>query len=222
MKTKEYHISLSSSATIDPFDFADTLDMGYLVVPEGYRGIGVGSFKGCHNLIGVVLPQSLQTLSDHAFAGCVSLTDIQLPAGLRGIGRHAFDDCISLAHVCIDEGVSYIEGDAFANCAALERIIIPASVTRIGAGAFRYCRRLTDVTISNPQCEIGEDAFAGTPYAGGYGEYSVREPLIMERDEYSQDEWHTLCRLCGLSHISQRIWVSVTAVKYFLDKAEEA
>lgn len=73
---------------------------GNLVIPEGYRFIGYGSFEDGVNIKSVKLPESLQVIDANAFHG-TSITSIVLPENVDDVRTDAFTNCPNLVSVVI-------------------------------------------------------------------------------------------------------------------------
>ena len=69
---------------------------GEYAVPATVTTIAPDAFKGCVEVVSVVLPEGLTQISDRAFSGATSLTFINLPASLTTLGASAFNGASSL------------------------------------------------------------------------------------------------------------------------------
>ena len=69
-------------------------------IPGSVHVIERDAFRGCAELVRVVLSEGLEKLGPHCFAGC-TLRKVKLPASVREICEGAFDCCGSLVRVTI-------------------------------------------------------------------------------------------------------------------------
>ena len=138
--------------------------IGSITVPSSLggcpvTGIGVGAFRGCGGLTGVVIPNSVTSIGESAFCGCSGLTNVTLPDSIISIGWFSFADCGGLTGVTIGNGVTSIGEFAFSGCGKLVNVTIPNNVTSIERFVFSWCTNLTSVSIGRGMTNIGEGAF---------------------------------------------------------------
>ena len=105
----------------------------------------------------MTIPSSLggkpvTSLGASAFKGCDELVNVVIPNSLTNIGSSAFNDCSNLVSVVVPDGVTRIGGSAFSGCSGLANVTIPTSVTNIGSSAFKDCDHVTSVTIPQYVC----------------------------------------------------------------------
>ena len=61
----------------------------------------------------------------------------------------------------------------------------------------------------------------GNPLGEGYHKEAVVEPLILEPEDWSRQEWSTLCKLCGLpAYRAERIVLHVGEMESYIGKGE--
>lgn len=70
-----------------------------IVVKEGTKSIGSGTFRGCYGLKRISLPSSLEIIGESAFQNCYGLTSITIPSSVYSIGSNAFSGCYRLVEV---------------------------------------------------------------------------------------------------------------------------
>ena len=116
------------------------------------------TFKGCTNLISIVLSDS--NIGESEFAGCTGLTFIYISENVTQINDSAFAGCTELASVSIPSSVTDIEQNAFENCTKLKSISIPEKVTSIDLMIFKGCTALESVSIPEGVKNIWDEAFA--------------------------------------------------------------
>ena len=117
---------------------------GDIVVPEGTKKIGDGTFYNCSGLTSVTISDGVTSIGDWAFSKCSGLTSIVIPDSVTSIGSSAFYRCSGLTGIVIPDSVTSIGSCAFEH-SGLTSITIPGSMTSIGEEAFRDCENLVDV-----------------------------------------------------------------------------
>lgn len=142
---------------------AQTVHIGDIVIPEGYKKIGFEAFYG-HNLQTLDLPSTLEEVEAGAFRhnpGMSRLTDVTMQPlqGECSFGEAAFGENQMLKHVTLSEGVTNIADQMFNQCLLLESIRIPTTCKTIGRRAFYECYDLHVITIPEGVEEIYQEAF---------------------------------------------------------------
>ena len=104
-----------------------------LTTPNGDAVVGIraNAFKGCDQIVNVILQSNIQSIGDNAFDGCVALQSITMAEGLATIGNSAFTGCTQLGSVDIPDSVKEIGEQAFFGCAL-------TSIT-VGENNENYC-----------------------------------------------------------------------------------
>jgi|GEM_PF-3191799 len=87
-----------------------------VIIENGIREIGIGSFEYCTHLKSVLIPSSVTIIGEIAFWHCNKLEEIILPNKLYEIKEAAFMDCTNIIKIVIPESVKRISNDAFKNC----------------------------------------------------------------------------------------------------------
>lgn len=106
-------------------------------------------FRGCENLLSVLLPNTITVLGDGCFYSCKALNNITLPQKLERIGDYCFTWCTSLTSISLPSTLTRIGESTFQGCTALESIDLPEAVT-VGIGCFGDCDSLKTLPrISN-------------------------------------------------------------------------
>lgn len=129
-----------------------------VIVPEGVKALGPSCFEDCTALEEVVLPKSLQTIDDSCFAGCTSLKHIKLPMNLSIIGESAFSET-SLKEIIIPTNVKVLNRFSFYGCHELKSVKMGLNVTKIKSLCFADCDSLVDIKLSPSLTEIGLSCF---------------------------------------------------------------
>lgn len=96
-------ISASLSSSSLPSGLEVTLDMSGLNIAAAEVSSKVGlpsnSFKGCTNLVFVILPDNLEDIEGSAFENCSALNSIVIPATVTRIEMSAFEKCSGLTTI---------------------------------------------------------------------------------------------------------------------------
>jgi len=127
------------------FRLCDSLVSVYL--PDGIESIGSDCFSDTKRLSVIELPQTITTIGDNAFLACASLKTINLPQNLKIIGERTFEGCWNLRTVVIPNGVEEIQNSAFKECRSLSNIELPSTIKQIGKYAFDGCKSLKTIII---------------------------------------------------------------------------
>ena len=96
-------------------------------IPQDVTKISAHAFRGCHELVKVVIPDSKTSNEEITCTGCTC------------IGNSAFAECESLESIAIPDSVTSIQHNAFTGCSSLKSINIPDSVTSIQQNTFTGC-----------------------------------------------------------------------------------
>lgn len=149
LKTIEHHA----------FEYCEglkTIDWGSVEILEK------AAFKGCDNLVDLILPNSVLSIGEMCFWECSALRSAMLGSSIEYIGPDAFLDCHQLETVNIPESVTEIGYEAFRGCWNLTTMEIPNSVTKMGYSVFRYCTSLKEVKLGESLPEIPSWTFEQT------------------------------------------------------------
>ena len=153
-----------------------------VVVPQGVKSLGEGTFRLCDSLVSVYLPdgvesigpdcfvfdqklstielpQTIMSIGDNAFLSCVSLRTMNLPTNLQIIGERAFEGCYNLRTIVIPNGVENIQNSAFKDCRSLSNIQLPTTIKQIGEYAFDGCKSLKTIIIPEGVTTFNCNAF---------------------------------------------------------------
>lgn len=151
-------------ASDDGIRIADYSSVGatdsLLVVDEGVKSIGEGSFAGSA-FKRITLPSTLDTIGAYAFAHCRELEYIDLPLSVKYIGRNAFSGCTSLKAVNFSDGIIHIGDEAFQSTAISEvDLSACGSLAYLGSWAFTSCRSLKSAHLPSVSgLVLGEGIF---------------------------------------------------------------
>jgi hypothetical protein len=143
-----------------------------ITIPDSVSRIGVGAFRGCIGLSGIIsIPANVTYIGERAFEYCVGLTAINIDVGNSTYNSqdgvlYNYDKTVLHTYPAgkagvftIPDSVASIGVGAFIGCNKLSSVTIPDSVTTIGERAFEDCNRLTSVTIPNSVTSIGKQSF---------------------------------------------------------------
>ena len=100
-----------------------------ITFPEIYNGLPVttvvgSAFKGCKNLVKIVLPESITTIEGSAFKDCSALLSVEIPSSVQSIASDAFLNCTSLREITIPAQITNIFKLGLETCTALKKIIL--------------------------------------------------------------------------------------------------
>ena len=137
-----------------------------VTIPEGVIKVGRSAFMGCDKLSSINLPESLTTIEDDAFEGCFALKELNIPKSVTSIGKNAFGECHFNSLTVAEENLSYKN---VGNCVLTKDgqtllfandNIVPKGVTYIDEYAF-YGNGLEFIYIPQGVTSIGQQAFCG-------------------------------------------------------------
>lgn len=90
----------------------------------------------------IIIDEGITYIDRMAFRGCVNVVEVVIPPTVETIGAAAFMDCDMLKKVILPEGVKNIDAYAFANCYWMKEFRAPESLFQIGQYAFNGCLSL--------------------------------------------------------------------------------
>ena len=103
-----------------------------VVIPDGVRYIGGGTFEECRKkLKKVVMPDTVTYLGSGAFMECYNLEEVVLSNNIEVIGSYTFEMCYSLKELKLPEKLREFYGISLTGCASLKELIFPESVELI-------------------------------------------------------------------------------------------
>ncbi len=107
-----------------------------------------------------VMAEYSLSIAEYAFRGCDNLVEVMIPAYVNELGQGAFYECGSLKSVTFEIGLlNKIEKATFWMCSSLERVTIPGSIKVIGQAAFFTCTALESVILEEGVVELGTQVF---------------------------------------------------------------
>lgn len=130
-----------------------------LVIPNGIKIIGEGSFVCRENIKNIVLPDTVTCIEPRAFACCTAKT-INIPDSVAEIGRAAFEET-EITTIRVPEGIIELPDSVFEG-SKIRSVSLPSTLIRIGDRAFRKCDKLSSIILPSSLQEIGNSAFNGT------------------------------------------------------------
>lgn len=149
--------------------------MESVVLPEGLTKVGSGSFRQCSKLKQINLPNSIISIEDSAFYLCRELDSVTIPKNLEVMGAYAFQGCSGITgSITIPSGVKSIGLSAFAICEKLNNITLEDGIEIIGGGAFQSCKALTEFVIPESVTTIEKYAFA---YCSNLGSINIPDSV---------------------------------------------
>ncbi len=113
-----------------------------VVVPNSVTKIGNFAFRGCSNLIDIILLEGVTEIGFGSFMECIKLKNITFPKSLTTLDARAFQNCKNLTNIVLPENVMLIGCDVFMGCTSLTNITLPENILGIGYGTFVDCSKL--------------------------------------------------------------------------------
>ncbi len=136
-------------------------DITFVEIGNGITFIDDSAFRGCKNLVSVVLPDSITEIGYYAFKECISLREITIPESVTTIHYECFEDCTSLRSIIIPDSVTHLGDGAFRGCSALEEAALSENMTTVEDELFRNCSSLKKVIIPNGVISTNAYVFNG-------------------------------------------------------------
>ena len=145
---------------------------------------GTSAFKGCSNLVEIIIPEGITTINNHAFSNNFgSVRNLRIPSSVTTIGDYAFKDmgidslhipesvlsigiyafsgCNNLQSLSIPNTVNNLGNYSFSNCGSLGSLTLPSKMKTISEGAFTNCKSLISLQLPDSIISIGKHAFSG-------------------------------------------------------------
>ena len=120
------------------FEYHKSLEL--LTIPPSVTKFGRDAFRGCDNLIGVIITDLAAwcrlsfewddkrysnafdnplAVARNLYLNGLLVSDMEIPRGVRSVGKNAFRGCSSLTSVKVPDSVKAIGAGAFARCGSL-------------------------------------------------------------------------------------------------------
>ncbi len=149
--------------------FKDCNELTSIYVPKTVKSIGYDSFRGCSNVISMVVDDEntvfdsrndcnaiIGKSSKTLIAGCQTTV---IPNDVVKIGDHAFYGQTSLTSINVPSSVKSLGSGAFYDCHNLETVELQNGLTTIGSCSFQNCVNLVTVNIPCSVNKIEDYAF---------------------------------------------------------------
>ncbi len=158
-----------------------------VIIPSGITEIDSNAFRGCSNLVSVLIGKDVVTIVCFVFATCENLVELQVDS--ENPELYSQDNCVirtEAQRMIIGCKTSKIPSDgsvttiwsAFWRCAGLTRIEVPEGITYISGHAFYECPNLEEIflpkslrTIGYPKASWGSNRLKRIFYAGTQEEW---------------------------------------------------
>lgn len=106
-----------------------------LTIPSKVDGqivtaIGSNAFRGCDNLVTVIIPDTVTSIGDSAFAGCTALRGIYIPKTVLTVGDRAFQNCTAMEAIYAFSALESIGDNALDGCTSLRYIIFDGTYSQ--------------------------------------------------------------------------------------------
>ena len=125
-------------------------DLTSLTLPNGLKGIGIGSFI-LAGITSLTIPDGVEYIDITAFGGCPNLQNVVFPDTMKEITAGAFMQC-GFETFTVQEGIEAIWASAFQG-AKLVTITLPSTLKNIGVMAFAQCTTLTAINYNGTKEE---------------------------------------------------------------------
>lgn len=142
-KIKSLHVS-SSVTDIAQYAY-QYLQISKVDLHDGILSIGDYAFRGCSNLVNIMLPP-LVTIIPSYFLAQTGVENFEIHGSVTEIRNAAFYST-KLKSITIPSSVKSIGLWCFESCSSLESVRIGSGITRIDNGAFVRCSKLSDIYI---------------------------------------------------------------------------
>ena len=117
-----------------------------VIIPEGVKTIGTGTFVNCTALKSVTIPESVDTIDTNAFYNSGAQLVITVPGA--SVANEAFYKC-DIESFTSGDGKCGISGSTFWECSIKNALF--GQNTWIANGAFYQCNSLENITVPGPQ-----------------------------------------------------------------------
>ena len=143
-----------------------------VTIPSDITAIEINAFKGCDNIVNVVIEAGVKDIGINAFMNCKNLKSIRIPASVTSISSSAFYDCPSLESIVIDSKntkyamidkclvENYTSTSFSVLLFALRGFKIPGTVATIASNAF-IDTGAQEIIIPRLVNTLGAHAFGG-------------------------------------------------------------
>lgn len=123
--------------------FKDSTFIRYIILPEGFTELKMGTFMNMSWLESVYLPESLTFLGAFSFSGCESLKSITLGENITTVYREAFYNCTNLEYANMPESITRFDMFCFGGCTQLRSIYFSKNANDMDWSAFSGCTQIT-------------------------------------------------------------------------------
>ena len=126
-----------------------TLYLGRNLSYEIGSSYGYSPFYNQYLLSSVTFGNSVTHIGDSIFRGCSDILNIIIPDNITTIKSYAFKECTGLASITIGNGVTSIEESAFWNCSDLKTVYNYSSLNLVkGSSDYGYVAHYADEVIN--------------------------------------------------------------------------
>ena len=143
--TQVKSLKISSSITNIANYAYQYLQVSKFDLHDGILSIGDYAFRGCSNLVNIMLPP-LVTIIPNYFLAQTGVTNFEIHGSVTEIGSAAFYSS-KVKSITIPSSVKKIGAWCFEACSLLESVRIGSGITFIDRGAFVRCAKLSDIYI---------------------------------------------------------------------------
>lgn len=152
---------------------------------SGAVNINTGVFKGCSELVKVILSNNATTIGSSVFEDCVKLTDVNIPTKLTYLNTNVFMNTglvsieipASIKKIGVAKSTTAIsstsKGNVFRNCKNLTTVIVKGTDVELAGYSFAGCEKLTTVGATEGKVDTAVFSVVGTLAFAGSGVTSV-------------------------------------------------
>ena len=127
-----------------------------VTIPDQFRTIGAGAFKGNTTLEEVTINKNITEMGAGAFEGCTSLKTVTIVNSneMAEIPARAFKNCGKLTEITLSRSVKTIGAEAFYGCVGMKDVMGPDKAYKGGTAYY---------PVSTYVKSIGSNAFGNCP-----------------------------------------------------------
>ena len=175
-----------------------------VVIPDGVRYVGRGTFEKCKTkLKKVVMTDSVTYLGAGAFMECYNLEEVVLSNNIKVFDFYAFELCYSLKKLNIPNNLEIVGCLSMSGCASIEELVFPESVKEIQGYT------LLNFALSLKKIVIPKNAKSIDDHNGGFSEMASLEDVYVYSPDYDFTGSELGYVSIGPKDISKEEWIAM-------------